>query len=104
MTTQSLGTFRIGQKPVVTATFIDVSGGSGVATAASFVVRTPAGTETTTSSPNANIVNTSSNVWTFTMPTLTAAGTYVVEPKTTTGMTTANEFTLTCLASALTAP
>ena len=104
MTTASLGVFRIGQRPVITATFADITGGSGVATASTFIVRTPDGTETTKSSPNAQIVNTSSNVWTFTMSTLTTAGVHVIEARTTSGLIAANEYMLTCLASALTSP
>ena len=100
----SLGSFQIGQKPVITATFADVAGGVGVATAATFIVKTPDGTETSTSSPNAAIVNTSSNVWTFTMTTLATSGTYVIRTKTTTGLVAATEYTLYVTASNFATP
>ena len=101
----SLGSFQIGQKPVITATFADVAGGVGVATAATFIIRTPAGVETSISSPNAAIVNTSSNVWTFTFTAaLTEAGTYLVRAKTTTGLTAATEYSLYVAASGFTTP
>ncbi len=104
MSSTLLGSFQIGQQPVITATFTDITGGVGVATAATFIVKTPDGTETSTSSPNAAIVNTSSNVWTFTMNTLTAAGTYQIRAKTIAGLVAATEYALYVSGSGFTTP
>lgn len=83
--------FKIGQRPVVTATFADIPGGAGVVTEVTFMVRTPAGVETSTSSPDAAITNPESNVWVFVMPTITVAGSYLVRAKTTSGLVAASE-------------
>lgn len=99
-----LGPFEVGQQPIITATFADATGGAGVATAATFMVRTPAGAETSTSSPNAAITNPSPNVWKFTMPIVTVAGNYHVRCKTTTGLNAAGEATLKVEQSAFAAP
>lgn len=104
MTTDNLGPFIIGQQPVVTATFADLAGGIGVASAATFMIRTPAGAESSTSSPNAAITNPSPNVWKYTMPILAADGIYAVRVKTTSGLDAAGETLLTVLPSAFTTP
>jgi hypothetical protein len=100
----TLGPFQVGQQPVLTATFADVAGGSGVATAVTFMVRNPNGAETTTSSPNAAISNPSSNVWRYTMPVLTVSGLYTVRAESTAGLTAADETTLFVTPSAFTSP
>ena len=99
-----LGPFEVGQQPIITATFADATGGIGVATAVTFMVKTPAGVETPTSSPDAAITNPSPNVWKFTMPIITQHGKYRVRCKTTTGLDAAGEATLEVEPSAFTTP
>ena len=100
----TIGEFDIGDRPIITATFADVTGGSGVASAVTFIVRTPAGVETAVDSPNAAIANPSSNVWTYTMATTTAAGRYEIRAKATAGLIAATEANLFIRTSAFSSP
>lgn len=99
-----LGPFEIGQQPIIEATFTDISGGSGVATSVVFMVKTPAGVETSTPSPDGAISNPSPNVWLFTMPVITQSGKYHIRCKDAAGLTAAGEATLEVSKSAFTTP
>lgn len=97
--------YDIGDRPTVTATFTDAAGALTDPSTVVAIVRTPAGVETTTTSPNAALVNTSTGVWAFTLPTaLTAAGNWRVRIKGTAGLIAAAETTLAVRASAFTNP
>ena len=87
--------YDIGDRPTVTASFTDVAGTLTDPSTVVAIVRTPAGVETTTTSPNAALVNSSTGVWAFTLPTaFDAAGNWRVRIKGTAGLIAAAETTL----------
>ena len=96
--------YDIGDRPVITATFADITGGVAVATTVTFIVRDPAGVETSYPTGHANVTNPSSNVWKLTLNTLTLAGRYVVRAKSTAALVTAEEVAFTVRTSAFVAP
>jgi len=86
-----MDTYDIGDRPVVTATFADINGSTGVSTAVTFTVRTPAGIETAYTNTNPAVAATGSNVWTLTLPRLDTAGRWVVRAESTAGLQAAVE-------------
>jgi hypothetical protein len=100
----SLGSFDIGDKPVVTATFADITGGVNTATAVTFIVRDPAGTQTSYATGHASVANPSTNVWRLTMPTLTIPQRWVVNVKATAALVAAAEATLNVRQTEITTP
>jgi len=97
--------YDIGDRPTVTAVFTDAAGTPTDPSTVVAIVRTPAGVETTTTTPNAAIVNTATGVWTFTLPTaFDAGGNWRVRIKGTAGLIVAAETTLAVRASAFTNP
>ena len=85
------GRYDIGDRPVVTAVFSDVRGGTGVSTAVTFTVRKPDNTVVTYSSPHAQIASGGTNRWKLTMSTLDQSGTYYVRAESTAGLQAAEE-------------
>jgi hypothetical protein len=97
--------YDIGDKPTVTATFTNAAGTLTNPSTVVAILRTPAGVETTTTSPNAAIVNTSTGVWAFTLPSaFDTAGNWQVRIKGTAGLIAAAETTLVVRPSAFASP
>jgi len=97
--------YDIGDKPTVTATFTNAAGALTNPSTVVAILRTPAGVETTTTSPNAAIVNTSTGVWAFTLPSaFDTAGNWQVRIKGTAGLIAAAETTMAVRASAFASP
>jgi nitrogen fixation protein FixH len=97
--------YDIGDRPTVTAKFTDAAGTPTDPSTVVAIVRTPAGVETTTTTPNAAIVNTAVGTWAFTLPTaFDAGGNWRVRIKGTAGLIAAAETTLAVRASAFTNP
>lgn len=65
----SPGPELIGDLPVITATFRDTANALADPSTVTVKVLKPSGTVTTYTSPTAEIVNSSTGVWVFTMPT-----------------------------------
>jgi hypothetical protein len=85
-------TFEIGDLPIVVALFTDVEGTPTNPTTVVFKTRTPTGTITTYTSPDASIVNGEVGEWTFTFPAaLSIPGTWYVRAAGTSGLISAEE-------------
>ena len=97
--------YDIGDRPTVTATFTSAAGVLTNPSTVVAILRTPVGVETTTTSPNAALVNSSTGVWAFTLPTaFDTAGNWQVRIKGTAGLIAAAETTLAVRASAFATP
>jgi len=71
--------YRIGQQPVITARCTNAAGALANPTTITFQTVDPAGTQTSTSNPNAAITNPSTGIWVYTWPGstgVTVAGMY----------------------------
>lgn len=99
-----LGYYDIGDRPIITATFADITGGAAVATVVTFIVKTPNGTETSYPAGHADVTNPSTNVWKLQMPTLAEAGRHAIRTKSTSSIVAAEEATLTVRASRFASP
>lgn len=84
---ESLGEFDRNDYATFRATFADVDGGVGVATAVTWKIRQGGytGTVVTVSSPNGAITNVSANVWAYRVQ-LTTVGRVFVECEATSGL------------------
>lgn len=104
MTAAYLGSVDYGTPPTITATTINSSGVLTSPTAVTFIVRDPTGTETSTSSPNAQITNPSTGVWQYTFPAIVTVGTYYVRFKGTATLIVAEECYFDVEASSFSSP
>ena len=97
--------YDLGDRPVATVTFRDASDVLTSPTTVVFITRTPAGVETTYTTPNANITTPSTGVFKFTFPSVFAvAGTWSVRAKGTAGVEAAAELSFRVRASSFTTP
>lgn len=104
----AVGTYFIGQKPLFTARFFAAS--TGVLTdptTVKFISRNPAGTETVyTYGSSSEVTKTSTGVFTFALPQLSAAhaGSWLLRVNATGTVVTSGEVTFECLDSEYTTP
>lgn len=97
--------YDLGDRPVATVTFRDVDEVLTSPSTVVFITRTPAGVETSYTTPNANIATPSTGVFKFTFPAVFAtAGTWSVRAKGTAGLEAAAELSFRVRASSFTTP
>lgn len=99
--------FYVGQRPLITATFVNSSNTLTNPTTVTFIIRDPAGTETSTASPNAAISNPSTGVFVYTWPGSTGAtvvGVYGWRVKGVGALIDADEGSFEVVASLVSAP
>lgn len=98
-------TYDVGDRPSFVATFTNAAGTLTSPSTVVFITRDPAGTETSYTSPHASIVETSTGVFTFTLPSaLATEGTWYVRAKGTAGLITAGETSFMVRPSEFTTP
>ena len=83
--------YDYGDTPLVTATFVDINDAAADPTAVTFKVIKPDNTTTTTTHPDAAIVNTAVGTWTYQMDTLDAEGSWAVRVEGTGAVAAAGE-------------
>jgi hypothetical protein len=88
----TLGTYDIGDQPVITAEFRDLAGVLADPTAVTFMLRRDSTAEASyVHGTDDEVDKTSTGIYTFTVPVLAAAGRYVVRSKGTGAVVTASE-------------
>lgn len=96
--------YDIGDKPIVTATFEDIEGGTGVSTAVTFTIRDPAGDETEYTNADDEVEADGDNVWVLTMPRLDQHKDWHIRAESTAGLQAAVEKTIHVRKSSITSP
>ncbi len=96
--------YDVGDKPIVTATFADVAGGTGVSTAVIFIVRSPSDAETTYTNGDAEVTAVGTNVWALAMPRIGRWGDWHVRAESTAGLQAAVEHLVSVRRSAFANP
>jgi hypothetical protein len=92
--------FDIGDRPTITVTFSNEAGTATSPSTVVFLVRTPAGVE----SSNAATSNPSTGVYTYTFPTITESGVWSWRAKGTAGLIAATEGRFNVRTSVFTTP
>jgi len=88
--------YDIGDRPTITATFTNAADALTDPSTVQFKWKTPAGIETTITSPDATIANPSVGIWTYTpAAALSESGRYIARAKGTAGLITAGELSFT---------